>query len=358
MPNVLVAEDDPFLRVVQVVLDPNVSSERVAAYTDFFAHDEPDFAGWCAKVRAKASTHYPTQVRLVETQEELQANLADARALIVEGLSVGAAEIAAAPHLRAVQKYGVDLRRIDTAACAAKGIAVLSLRRRANIACAELAMTLMLMLARRVNELAGRISVEALAELGYHYQPYDRRHTPNSNWGRVPGLKILYGTSVGIIGLGEIGREFAQRAAAFGMRILYTQRQRAPAAIEQQYQATYRPMADLLAESDWVVPLVPGSPATTNLIGRDELARMRPGARLVNISRAAVVDRAALIEALQSGHLGGFALDPLYESPGRNDDELLKFPNVIMTPHIAAQPRFNALDDLEDMIAGIARAVG
>ncbi len=218
MPNVLVAEDDRFLRVVQVVLDPDVSAERVAAYTDFFAHDEPDFAGWCAKVRAKASTLYPAQVRLVETQEDLQANLADARALIVEGLSVGAAEIAAAPHLRAVQKYGVDLRRIDTEACAAKGIAVLSLRRRANIACAELAFTLMLMLARRVNELAGRISVEALAELGYHYQPYDRRHTPNSNWGRVPGLKILYGTTVGIIGLGEIGREFALRAAAFGMR--------------------------------------------------------------------------------------------------------------------------------------------
>jgi phosphoglycerate dehydrogenase-like enzyme len=358
MPNVLVAEDDPFLRVVQVVLDPNVSSERVAAYTDFFAHDEPNFAGWCAKVRAKAGALYPAEVRLVETQEELQANLADTRALIVEGLSVGAGEIAAAPHLRAVQKYGVDQRRIDTAACAAKGIAVLSLRRRANIACAELAITLMLMLSRRVNELAGRISVEALAELGYHYQPYDRRHTPNSNWGRVPGLKILYGTSVGIIGLGEIGREFALRASAFGMRILYTQRQRAPAAIEQQYQATYRPMADLLAESDWVVPLVPGSPATTNLIGRDELARMQSGARLVNISRAAVVDRAALIEALQSGHLGGFALDPLYESPGRKDDELLKFHNVIMTPHIAAQPRFNALDDLEDMITGIARAVG
>jgi phosphoglycerate dehydrogenase-like enzyme len=357
MPNVIVAEDDRFLRVVQVVLDPDVSGERVAAYTDFFAHDEPDLLGWRNRVRKAAGGLFPAQVRLVETQEDLRANLASARAVIVESLSVGAGEIAAATHLRAVQKYGVDLRRIDEGACAAKGIPVLTLRRRANIACAELALTLMLMLARRVNELAGRISVEALAELGYHYQPYDRRHTPNSNWGRIPGLKILYGTTVGIIGLGEIGREFALRAAAFGMRILYTQRQRAPASVEAQYQASFRPMADLLAESDWVVPLVPSTPATQNLIGRDELARMRSGARLVNISRAAVVDRAALIEALQSGHLGGFALDPLYESPGRDDDELLKFHNVIMTPHIAAQPRFNALDDLEEMIAGLARAV-
>jgi phosphoglycerate dehydrogenase-like enzyme len=357
MANILVVENDPFLRIVQLVLDPKASSERFSAFADFFAHDEPDFAGWCKKLRGQAQSLYPAEVRLVETQEELRGNLAVARALIVEGLSVGAGEIAAAPQLRAVQKYGVDLRRIDEKACAAKGVAVLTLRRRANIACAELALTLMLTLARRVNELEGRISVETLGALGYPYKPFDRRHTPNSNWGRVPGLKILYGTTVGIVGLGEIGREFALRAAVFGMRILYTQRQRAAAAIEQQYQATYRPMQALLAESDWVVPLVPGAPETQNLIGRAELERMRPGARLVNISRASVVDRAALIDALRSGRLGGFGLDPLYETPGRDDDELLKFPNVIMTPHVAAQPRFNALDDLAEMMTGLVRAL-
>ena len=358
MPNILVVEDDRFLRVVQIVLDPQVSGERVAAYTDFFAHDEPNFAGWCDKVRLQAGPIFPAEVRMVESQEDLRSNLADARALIVEGLAVGAEEIAAAPKLKAVQKYGVDLRRIDQAACAKRGIAVLTQRRRANIACAELALTLVLVLARRVNELAGRISVKALAELGYHYQPFDRRHTPNSNWGRVPGLKILYGSTVGIIGLGEIGREFALRAAAFGMRILYTQRRQAPAEIERQYQATYRPMPQLLADSDWVLPFVPSVPETQNFIGRTELAQMRPGARLVNISRASVVDRVALLDALKSGRLGGFGLDPLYESPGRDDDELLAFPNVVMTPHIAAQPRFNALDDLEEMITGLARAAG
>jgi phosphoglycerate dehydrogenase-like enzyme len=116
-------------------------------------------------------------------------------------------------------------------------------------------------------------------------------------------------------------------------------------------------MADLLAESDWILPFVPSTPATQNLIGGTEFAAMRPGARLVNISRANVVDRAALIEALQSGRLGGFGLDPLYESPGRDDDELLQFHNVVITPHIAAQPRFNALDDLQEMIVGLSRAV-
>jgi phosphoglycerate dehydrogenase-like enzyme len=357
MPNVIVAEDDRFLRIVQVVLDPNVRRERYEAYADFFAHDEPDFAGWCAKVRRQAAKLYPAEVRLVETQEELRQNLADARALIVESLSIGAGEIAAAPHLRAVQKYGVDLRRIDGNACAEHGVAVLTQRRRANISCAEHAFTLMLVLARRVNELQGRISVNALAEIGFAYKPFDRRHTPNSNWGRVPGIKLLFGATVGIIGLGEIGREFALRAAAFGMRILYTQRQRAPEAVEQQYHTVFRPMDALLAESDWVFPFVPSVPATRHLIDRAALERMKPGARLINISRAEIIDRTALIDALKSGRLGGFGLDPLYETPGRDDDTLLKFRNVVMTPHIAAQPRFNALDDLEEMIAAVARAV-
>jgi len=357
MPPVVVVEDDRFLRIVQLVLDPNASSERFAAFADFFAHDEPDFAGWCEKVRGRVSSLVPAEVRLVETQDELRANLTEARAVIVESLAVGAADIAAAPHLAAVQKYGTDLRRIDCAACAARGIPVLTLRRRANIACAELALTLMLMLSRRVNELAGRISAEALAAIGYPYKPYDRRHTPYSNWGRVTGLQILHGATVGIIGLGEIGREFAGRAAAFGMHILYTQRHRAPAEIEQRYGATFKPMNELLASSDWIAVFVPGGAATNGLLGRAELAQIRPGARLVNISRAEVVDREALIEALQSGRLGGFALDPLYQTPGRDDDALLKFRNVIMTPHIAAQPRFNALADLDEMICGLANAV-
>jgi phosphoglycerate dehydrogenase-like enzyme len=173
----------------------------------------------------------------------------------------------------------------------------------------------------------------------------------------VPGLQILYNKTVGIVGLGEIGREFALRAAAFGMRILYTQRQRLPETQEQQLQASYRPMQQLLAESDWVVPLVPGGPGTHHLIDGAGLAQMKRGARIVNVSRADVIDRAALLAALQSGHVGGFALDPLYKAPGRDDDPFLALPNVIMTPHIAAQPRFNAFDDLYDMITGIAREV-
>jgi len=301
-------------------------------------------------VRARVGRLFPREVRLVETQAEMRAALPGSPALVVESLRVGKEDIAAGSELRVVQKFGFSPRNIDTAACSAKGIKVLTIRRRANIACAELAIALMLTLAKKLHRLAGRISVEHLREVGYPYKPFDRRHTPNSNWPRISGLRTLNGTTLGIIGLGEIGREIAIRAAAFGMRILYYQRTRLPTAEERELEAAYVPLETLLAQSDWVVPQLPGGPATRSFIGRAQFAQMKPGAFLVNVARADIVERAALIEALTSGRLGGFALDPLYEAPGRSDDELLGFENVVLSPHIAAQPRFNALDDLADMM--------
>jgi phosphoglycerate dehydrogenase-like enzyme len=354
---ILVVEDDPFLRLAGIVLDPTTATERYAAFADFFAHEEPDFDGYCARVRARVGAFFPCQVRLVETVEDMRTRLPGARGLIVESLLVGPSELAAGAELVAVQKYGAMPRNIDAAACAKRGVKVLTFRRRANIACAEVAITLMLTLAKKMHRLAGRISVEQLAAEGYTYKPFDRRHTPNSNWARIPGVRMLHESTLGIIGLGEIGREIALRAAAFGMRILYYQRTRLPESEERQLQLSYVPLEQLLAQSDWIVPQVPGGPSTRNLIDRARFAQMKPGACLVNISYPNLVERAALIEALKSGRLGGFALDPQYEAPGRSDDELLGFGNVVLSPHIAAQPRFNALDDIADLLAGLAKEI-
>ena len=355
--NVLVLEEDPFLRMIGILLDPNTSAERTAAFADFFAHDEPDFAGYCERVRRRVGALFPAEVRIVETQDEMRAALPDARALIVESLTVGPEEIAAGPQLAAVQKFGVILRNIDQQACAARGIKVLTLRRRANCGCAEMAFTLMLILAKKLNRVMGRISVEQLAQAGYPYRPFDRRHTPNSNWGRIAGVRMLHGSTIGIVGLGEIGREIALRAAAFGMHTLYYQRRRLLAAEERELMASYVPLPELLAQSEWVLPVLPISPETRGLIGRSELEQNKPGAILVNVSMADAVDRTALIEALRSGRLGGFALDPLYQAPGRKDDELLSFPNVVLSPHLAGSPRFNALDDMAELCEGLARAL-
>jgi len=354
---VVVVEDDPWTRLIGVVLDPATPEERRAAFADFMSPDVPDFAGWCEALRACAGQLYPSTVRLVPSQAGLRASLVDAGALIVESFTVGAEELACAPALEAVHKYGAILRNIDVAACAAAGVTVLGVRRRANIACAEHAFALMLALARRIPRIAGLISPAQLAAAGFPYRPFDRRHAPNGNWGRITGTRTLHGSTIGIIGLGEIGREIAMRAAAFGMDVLYFQRTRLPPDEETALQVSYRPLDALLASSDWIVPQLPADASTRHLIGRAQLALMKPDACLVNVSRADVVERQALIEALRAGHLGGFALDPLYEEPGRADDELLAFDNVILVPHIAGSPRLNGLRDIEDMVTGLASAL-
>jgi phosphoglycerate dehydrogenase-like enzyme len=355
---VIVIEDDPFTRVVQIVLDPETSAERRAAFADFFAHDEPDFAGWCARVRAWSAGFAPAEVRMVFSQEELRERLRGADAAIVESLRFGREELEAGDRLKVVQKFGALVRNIDTEACAARGIAVLTQRRRSNIACAEHALALMLMLARKLKRLEGLISAERLEAAGYAFKPFDRRHSPYTNFGRIPGLRALYESTLGIIGLGEIGTELALRAAAFGMRVLYYQRNRVSPDEERRWHAEYATLEDLLAQSDWVVPQLPLTDATRGFLDRERLARMKPGACLVNVARAELVERRALLEALASGRLGGLGLDPLYEAPARDDDPLLRFENVVVTPNTAAQPRFNALRDIEEIVVAMATRAG
>jgi phosphoglycerate dehydrogenase-like enzyme len=294
----------------------------------------------------------------VSSKPELHSNLKSAEAIVTESLNIGREELALAPRLKVIHKYGAVLRNIDVAACEARGVKVLGVRRRANIACAEHAFALMLALARQIEELNGLISIDHLAAISRPYIPFDRRHTPGANWGRFSGMRTLSGSTLGIIGLGEIGREIAIRATAFGMRILYFQRTRLSASEERSLNTSYCSLESLLAESDVIIPQLPLDPSTSNFLNRERLAQMKPGACIVNVSRAEVIDREALLEALRSRHLGGFALDSLYEEPGRSDDELLSFSNVILTPHMAGSPRFNGLRDIEELIGGIASVLG
>jgi glyoxylate reductase len=357
-PPVLVVEDDPFTRITQVVLDPRTSPERHAAFADFFAHDLPDFAGWCAQLRQQAGGLYPAEVRLLSEESELAAALPEADGVLVESFTLGESELAAAPRLKVVQKYGTNLRNIDVAACAARQIRVRTQRRRANIACAELTVALLLAFAKRLPEINGLISVPQLEAAGYQPTTFDARHTANSGWARIRGLRMLYESTLGIVGMGEIGQELARRVAPFGMRVLYTQRHRLADTEEQALGITYAPLEELLGQSDWVSIQLPLTPATRHLFDATRLGQLQPGAYLINTARAGIVERDAVLAALRSGQLGGFALDPLYAEPGDPEDELLTFPNVILTPHTAAQPRFNALHDLEEMILGLARALG
>jgi phosphoglycerate dehydrogenase-like enzyme len=156
-------------------------------------------------------------------------------------------------------------------------------------------------------------------------------------WKPTFGL-LVEGRTLGIIGLGAIGTEVATRARAFGMTIIGTRRSYQPGhdhpAVDELRGAD--DLHDVLARCDAVVMSAPGTPETENLFDKDAFAAMKPGALFCNVGRGSVVDEAALIDALESGHLGGAILDVTREEPLPADDPLWDAPNIWISPHSSA----------------------
>ncbi len=353
----IVAQDDVIIRTAQVILDPNTDPERYAAFADYYHVDIAEFDDWVARVRGSVPDLFPAELEMVPDQEALLATLDDADGVICESLNIGEAELAEAPKLKIVHNFGTDTRNIDLEACAARGVKVHTLRRRVNIAVAEHAFAMMLVMAKKLPLLAGRIDEASLREAGFPARMHDRRHAAAANWGRVDGLGTIHGATVGCLGLGEIGREVAARAHAFGARVLYYQRTRMPKDMENSLGATYCSFEDLLAQSDYVSIHLPSNKSTEALIDADALARMKDGAYLINISRASIIDRGALMAVLESDRLGGVALDVHYEEPSPENEPLKNYPKALLTPHTAVAGRDNAAADMEEMIGNLAAAI-
>lgn len=353
----IVAEDDVIIRTAQVILDPDTDPERYAAIADYYHVDVPGFDEWVAQVRASIPNLYPARFEMVGDQDEFRAALADADGVICESLRVGPDELAIAPKLKVVQKFGTDTRNIDGAACAARGVAVKTLRRRVNVAVAEHAFAMMMAMAKKLCLLNHRIDEESLREAGFKPRMHDRRHAAAANWGRVYGLRTLYGSTVGCLGLGEIGREVASRASAFGANVLYYQRNRLPENIEKPLGAEYCGFDELLQRSDFVSVHLPINDSTRGLIDANAFAQMKDGSFLINISRAAIIDRQALMDVLASDRLGGVALDVHYEEPSPPDEPLKNYQKALLTPHSAVASRVNGAADMEELIGNLAAGI-
>jgi phosphoglycerate dehydrogenase-like enzyme len=356
----LLIEQDHFLKIVPVILDPDIPDAHRRAVADFFAHDVPDFLGWCEALRARMPGLYPMKVVWADDQADFLAKLPAADATIVESLLVDRAALAAAPHLKIVQKFGTIATNIDQAACAERGLAVAVLHRHVNVAVAEQCVALMLALAKRISALDGLVERGALEAAGYEIRQRASAYIGYSNFARVAGLKTLLGATLGIVGLGEVGREIARRATPFGMTTLYHQRRPLPPSDEQALGARHVPLHELMAQSDYIVLQLPLNGSTRGIIGAEALSHAKPGAFLINCARAELVDHAALVAALDSGRLGGLALDVGYDEPARPDEPLLKFrghPNVILLPHTAIAARQNALSDLERLCQNLWKAL-
>ena len=345
----IVIEQDHFLQSVPVILDPATASEHQQAWVDFFSHDVPDFMGWCRELQGRVPGLFPAMISFAEDQDDLRRQIVDADGVIVESLRIDEAELWVAKRLVFVQRFGSVTSNIDVPACVRRGVSVDVLRRRVNIAVAEQAFMLMLALAKRVGEFNKVVRESDLTQAGYPIRPYDTRYSGSSNYARIPGLGCLNGSTLGVIGMGEVGREIASRAAAFGMTVLYTQRNRLHPSDEWPSRATYCSIEELAAQSDYISLNLPLTPATRGIFGKKLFDLMKPAAALVNVARAKLIDREALMEALEAGRLGGLGLDVGYEEPAREDEPLLKYPKVVYMPHTAIGDRHLALDDLEEL---------
>ncbi|MGH2617067.1 MAG: NAD(P)-dependent oxidoreductase [Thermomicrobiales bacterium] len=155
---------------------------------------------------------------------------------------------------------------------------------------------------------------------------------------RTRGFELA-GKTVGLLGFGHVGREVAKRAKAFDTAIIYHDPLRAPAEVETALGATFVARDDLLRRADVVSVHAPLTPEMREMIGERELRLMSPQAVLINTARGALVDEQALIRALEEGWIMGAGLDVLAQEPPRPDHPLLRFPNVILTPHVAADTR-------------------
>ena len=224
--------------------------------------------------------------------------------------------IDAMPHLKLIANFGAGYNNIDLEACRERGIRVTNTPQPVIEPTAELAFALMIDIARRVSEFDRAI-----------------RNGTGQPMAVMNNLShSLYGKTLGIIGMGRIGQALARRAIASGMTIIYHNRHRLPAEIEQRYNAQYVDFQTLLQDSDFVSLNLPYTPEVHHIIGKPELGMMKRSAYLINTARGAHVDEQALIEALRSGIIAGAALD-VYEHEPAISSELLALPNVVLSPH-------------------------
>ena len=233
--------------------------------------------------------------------------------------SVDGAMLDCFPSLKVISNYGVGVDHIQLEAAEQRSIPVGNTPDILNGATADQAWALMLAVGRRV------VEGDHYAR-GADFTAYDPGH--------MLGVEI-HGTTLGILGMGRIGQEIAKRAAGFDMSVIYhNRRPREEAA--SLWGATWRTLDELLAESDYLVLSCPLTEATRNLIGEEQLNKMKSSAILINVARGGVVDTRALTEALSRKQIRGAGLDVTEPEPLPRDHALLKLDNVVITPHLGS----------------------
>lgn len=272
------------------------------------------------------------------SDEDFAQHAADADVLLSARRQIDARTLALAPRVRFIQQGGAGYDNIDVAAVAAAGIPVAYNPGVNATAVAEHTLMLMLVLLKRF------VPAEQATRAG---------RFPTAEFAQA-GIGDFAGATVGLVGLGHIGRAVAERLVPFGAHVLYTARHRQDEGMESRLGVRYMALREVLAASTIVSLHLPLTNESHHLLGDAELALMPPGALLINTSRGELIDEQALRRAIATGHLGGAALDVLErESDGGN--AFADLPQVVVTPHIAGLSRVTFQRTLQMAIANIVR---
>jgi phosphoglycerate dehydrogenase-like enzyme len=248
--------------------------------------------------------------------------VADADVIIGDytfNVAINAAVMQAAKRCIFIQQPSTGYQHIDVDAAAREGIPVANTGGANTFAVAE--HTIMLILA-------------CLKKLLLAHEK-----TKRVEWAQdempLYGVFEFWGKTLGIIGMGRIGKEVARRAKPFGPRLIYHDVDRLSPELERSLDLTYRTLDEVIAQSDVITIHTPLSPQTENLINAERIAKMKPNAIIINVSRGAIVDEAALAKALKEKRIQGAGLDVFADEPINSKNPLLDAPNIILTPHIA-----------------------
>lgn len=252
-------------------------------------------------------------------EDALVEQVKDIDAIIIRANgSVTARIMDAAPRLKAIGRHGVGVEAIDLAAAKARGIAVCNTPDANVESVAEQAVGFMIVLSKQIQR-ADKAIRQGRWNVRYEYIGQE-----------------MFGHTLGLVGMGRIGSRVAEICnLGFRMPVIYYDVVRYP-FIEEKLEARQVTLDELLEQADIISVHVPLLPSTRNILGREQIARMKKGAILINTARGGVLDEEALIEALKSGHLGGAGLDVYAVEPTPADNPLLSLENVILSPHMAA----------------------
>lgn len=276
-----------------------------------------DYEGLASEVPAlkglKARAEVTILNKRLATEDELARALkgVDALLLMRERTRFGDRQLSLAPDLKLISQTGRGIAHLDLPAATRRGIAVAVTSNDSGGSTVELTFGLIFALLRKIPLIDRRMRTET--------------------WPAIAG-QLIEGKTVGVLGLGRIGRQVAKIAGVFGARVLAAARSMS-AERARESGATPASLEELLRDSDIVTIHVPLNPATRGLIGDKEIALMKPGAFLVNTARGPIVSEAALIKALERGRLGGAGLDVFDEEPLPLDHPLRRFDNVVLLSH-------------------------